>query len=352
MKLTPLRIKSLALLFGPMLLPKAIAYYRSVRNSSAVNGPIRPVPASVSRALTILFVVATISLISTFPIFGPENIFRVTQSRLQIATDVLFTRLQAIRPQGLTEADNNLRSKINSLESRLLFFQFGPDVITNCLFCDPEDPRSYLYYALPAILAPHLFNLCVLAFLTSNMFVGPEGAAWRTTATIGAVGIAAAEIWFVSTYDHQANARATRLADIDDFFWNMRVYRGLAITVLDAVLGWVIYLSSTNRAFVTPPHPAERIENSIRVLESVRSKISATGVVRNTVIRDEGLRGRNQAYWVHEGRLMSEMMEDREVVEGINNALESRINIDKISSDAESYAKNMMNGMGTLGNTP
>jgi len=345
-------VKSLALLFGPMLLPKAIAYYRSVRSSSAVNGPIRPVPASVSRALTILFVVAVISLISTIPSFAPENIFRVTQSRLQISTDVLFTRLQSIRPKGLTAADNHLRSKINSLESRLLYFQFGPDVLTNCLFCDPEDPRSYLYYAIPAILTPHLFNLCVLAFLTSNLFVGREGAAWRTTATIGAVGLAAAELWFLSTYNHQANARATKLSEIDDFFWNMRVYRGLAITALDALLGWVIYLSSTNRAFVTPPLPAERVEQTIKVLDAVRSKMSATGVVRNTVNRDEGLRARSQGYWVHEGRLMSEMMEDREVVEGINNALEGRIKIEKISADAEAYAKNMMGGMGTLENPP
>jgi hypothetical protein len=132
------------------------------------------------------------------------------------------------------------------------------------------------------------------------------------------------------------------LEDIDGFFWKMRMYRLLAISALDALVGWAMYLSSTNRAFVTPIEPSERIEASTKLVESVRSKLSATGVIRNTVIRAEPLRARSQAYWVHEVRLTGEMMEQREVVEGVNNALESRINIDRITADAETYAQNLM----------
>lgn len=337
-----LSLKSILLFFGPILLPKAIAYYRSVRAALPSGKPICPVPLHVNRALTILFAVSLISLASTLPIFAPENIFALTQSRIQIPTDVLFNRLQSLRPQGLTDFDNILRQKLVSLESRLLYFRYGPDAIASCHFCNPEDPISYLYYSLTAVLIPHIFNLCVIGLVTSGLFVGPKGAIWRMTATIGAITLAIAEIWILGIYNHQGNARATRLEDVDAFFWKLRIYRGVAIAALDALLGWVMYLSSTNRAFVTPLSPSERVEGIMRILESARSKMNATGVMRNTIARDAGLRSRTQAYWVDEGKLMSECMEDREVVEGVNNALENRINIETIAKDADLYAQNLI----------
>lgn len=252
---------------------------------------------------------------------------------------------------GLTSRDQILRQKINSLESRLLYFQFGPDVITDCQFCTSENPNDYLYYALPAVLTPHLFNLCVLAVVTSGLFTGREGGIWRTSATIAGGAVALVDVYSVCSYNFQANSRATRLEDIDAFFWKIRVYRSLAIAALDGVLGWVLYLSSTNRAFLNRPSAAERVEAVIRNLDKVRNKMSTVGVLRNTINRDEELRSRSQSYWVHEGRLMGEAMEEREVVEGVNNALESRINMATITADAEAYARgvveplqDMMNG--------
>jgi hypothetical protein len=274
--------------------------------------------------------------------FSPENIFYLTSSRLQIPTDVLFTRLAAMRPTGLTPSDEILRTKISSLESRLLFFQFGPDVIIDCPACKAEDPKSYLYFALPAILAPHLFNLCILALVTSGLFTGKEATGWRTAATIGAAAVALLEIYFTSAYEYQANARATRLEDIDAFFWKMRIYRGIGIAALDGVIGWLLYLSSTNRAFLNPPNTAERVESSIKTLEMVRSKMSAMGIIRNTVQRDGELRSKSDAYWVHEGRVMGELMEERDVIEGVNNALENRVNLQVVTADAEAYAENVV----------
>jgi hypothetical protein len=323
-----------------MLLPKAIAYYRSIRAGPGVHGlSIRPIPPSVSRALLILFIVALSYLIKSLPPFAPENIFSLTQSRLQIPIDVLFTRLSGLRPHGLTAADELLRAKVESRDSRLLYFQFGPDVLTYCQFCNADDPKSYLYYTLPALLAPHLFNLCILALITSGLFTGKEGSVWRTTATVSAAAVALADIYVVSSYEPSANAVATRLQDIDMFFWRMRVYRLTAIAVVDGLIGYVLFLSSTNRAFLTPPSTAERVETSTRILSEVRSKLSAAGVLRNTITRDEELRSQAQRYWIDEGRVMGEMMEEREVVEGVQNALESRINMANISADAERYAE-------------
>lgn len=329
--------------FGPILLPKAIGYYRSVRAAPTVQGVVvRPLPSNVSRALLILFVVTATFIIRTLPAFSPENIFSFTSSRLQIPIDVLFARVSGLRPNGLTSSDNILRTKIASLDSRLLYFQHGPDIITNCLFCNPEDPNSYLYYSIPAILAPHLFNLCILALVTSGLFTGKEGAIWRTTATIAACAAVVLDLYLVSSYDTAANSKATRLEDIDTFFWKMRVYRLLGLATINGLLGWMLFLSSTNRAFIKPATTQERIEGSTKVLDAVRSKMSAMGILRNTVQRDAELRQRSSDYWVREGMVMGELMEEREVVEGVNNALGSRIDMNTITRDAEAYAQNVV----------
>lgn len=326
-----------------MVLPKAISYYRSYNtNAKRAQRPVRPVPPPVSRALGILFVVSLIALIATLPTFTIENMFIRTQSRVQIPVDVLFTRLAALRPLGLSSADNQLRHKLQSLEGKLLYLKFGPDALANCLFCTLEDHKSYIYYSLPAILAPHLFNAAVLALVTSGLFVGIEGAVWRRFATLSAIVLAGIDLWFLSQYDYTENAKALRLEDLSMFFWKSRVWRCIGIAALDAMLGWLMYLSSTNRAFFAPISPAERLATSHRQLESVRSRLAATGIVKNTVYRDDALRKRTEAYWVHEGQLMGEMMEDKEVMESVNNALESRVDVDRISADAEMYAKNML----------
>lgn len=243
---------------------------------------------------------------------------------------------------GLTTVDDLLKTKINSLESRLLFFQFGPDVLTNCQFCQPEDPKSYLYYYLPALLAPHLINLFILAIATSGLVTGKEGGVWRKTVTIIGVVLALFDIYLVSTYNHQDNSRHTKLEQIETFFWNQRLYRNLGLALLDALLGFMLYLSSTNRAFVIPPSTAERIEVSTRLIDGVRSKMSAMSILRNTINRDEGLRERSREYWVTEGQLMGQLMEERDVLESVNNALESRINMQTITKDAEDYANNVV----------
>lgn len=287
-----------------------------------------------------LFLTALIFLISTLPLFSAPNIFSQTSSRLQISTDVLFTRLSTLRP--LTPSDEILRSKIASLESRYLYFQFGPTVLTECQFCNAEDPKSYLYYSLPSLLAPHLFNLCVLAIITSGLVVGKDAAIWRTTATLAAGALVLIDVYFVASYDYKANARALRLEEIDTFFWKMRVWRGIGIAFVDGMLGWLLYLSSTNRMFLTPPTTAERIESSTKTLDLVRSKMSAMGILRNTIYRDQDLRARSQEYWVHEGRLMGELMQEREVVDGIRNAMDGRINMATITADAETYAQSVI----------
>jgi hypothetical protein len=336
-------IRSLVIFFGPILLPKAIAYYQSIRQQSRLQKlAIRPAPQNVQIALGVLSLLTLTYLVSTLPPFAPENLFHLTESRLQIPVDVLFNRVASVRPSNaLTAADQALRARFVNLESRLLYLQYGPAALAECPFCVAEEPRSYFYYALPDITWPHLLNLVAVAVVTSPTWTGRHGGQWRTLATIAAGVLGALEVYFVSSYNHQANSRSLRLAELDMFHWSMRTYRLVALAALDAGLAWVLWLSSTNRAFATPPSPAERVEMANRGLMGVKSKITALGIVRNTTMRDEELRARLQGYWAHEVRTMNEIMQDREVVDGVNDALSQRIRIQDITNDAELYAQSV-----------
>ncbi|KAK1772538.1 hypothetical protein QBC33DRAFT_583423 [Phialemonium atrogriseum] len=337
-------LKSLLIFFGPLLLPKAIGYYRSVRNGPKRHSvAIRPLPYKASLALAALIGVSLVFFAKALPIFAPENIFRVTQSRLQAPVDVLFTRLAAMRPDGvLGPIDTALRAKFVNLESRLLYLRFGPDVLASCPFCAADEPTSYLYYALPALLAPHLANLALIAAATSPLIAGREASSWRRAAALTAAVAAAVDAYLATSYNHQANARALRLADVDAFFWTARARRNAALGLIDALLAWLVYLTATNRAFVRPPSAAERAEAAVRSLGAARSRLHAVGVVRNAGSRDAGLRARVAGYWAREASVMGEVMEDREVIEGVNDALENRIDIATISRDAEAYARSVV----------
>lgn len=199
-----------------------------------------------------------------------------------------------------------------------------------------------MYYAIPDLLWPHLINWAAVTLVTSRLVTGRTGPQWRTYATIAGVVIAGLDIYLVVTYNHLANRRMTKLQELDFFYWNARVWRAVALAGLDVLLSGLMYLSATNRAFVNPPTAAERIEAVTRVLGGIKGKVNALGVVKNTSSRDEELRARSTAYWNHEVRLMRDVMEEREVIEGVSNALENRIDIESISRDADLYAASML----------
>lgn len=256
---------------------------------------------------------------------------------------MLFNRVATLRPGGaLTPRDHALRAKFVNLESRLLYLQFGPDALADCPFCHADEPRSYFYYALPSILWPHLANLVVVAAATSPSATGRPGAQWRTLATIASFTLAGLEAYAVSSYNYQANARAARLGDLDFFHWSVRSCRLVALAALDAALGWALHLSATNRAFAQLPSASERVDDVARGLMTVKSRLGAIGIINNTAVRDDELRNRRQSYWAHEVLLMRDVMEERDVIEGVNDALSNRINIDAISKDAEKYADSVL----------
>ncbi|KAI1748315.1 hypothetical protein F4782DRAFT_534536 [Xylaria castorea] len=92
------------------------------------------------RSISILSAISLALLVLALPPFSPKNLFRLTSSRLQILTE------------------------------------FGPKVLASCSFCVSNEPKIYLYYALPSLLAPRLLNLVIFSLATSATVAGNEAA--------------------------------------------------------------------------------------------------------------------------------------------------------------------------------
>lgn len=333
-------LQTIVFTVGPFLLPRLITWYRTPKLATVTSTVERqPVPSPVYKSLNILFVSAVIALISTFPYFAPENIFTITSSRIQTPNDVLFTRLAIARSGSeLLETDHILRPKIASLDSRLLYLAYGPDVLTHCSFCNSDDPMTYLYYALPSIILPHLLHTFALGLATSSAVAGKYTSRWRSIAAMTGMGMAISECYLFGSYDWKSNARAHRPEEYVHFYWRIRIFRGITVALVDGLFAGLFWLSSTNRMFVVPPSAAERMETAMRTLENARGKLNAVGILRNVAVRDEGLRRKTEWYWRKEGQFMGEVMDEREVVEGLRNALSERIQVTKVEDEARKYA--------------
>lgn len=255
-----------------------------------------------------------------------------------------MTRLAPLRP--LTPQDERLRVVLNEggLDARLLYAQYGPKVLTDCAFAKPGDSdasRTYLFYALPSLTGPHFAHLVVLGLVTSRLLGGRAGASWRTLATIAALALAAADVYFIAAYDPKANLRSTRATDIDFAFWKARVWRGIGIAALDAGLGWFIWLQATGRAFVAPLTAGERVTEHATAMEALLVKNRGLGVVRNGTVRDAATRGVVERYWVKEGEVMQNICEEPEVLAAQRSALR-RLDTGAISRDAQAFVDSVM----------
>lgn len=309
LSLTANSIKSLLIFFGPMLLPRLINAYRGLRVSIASSPPPRPLPVTAARALNVLFASTVLSLILSLP-FNPHapepNIFSQTRSRINTPTDVIFHRLSRLRPNNLlTDADVLLREKLTSLGARKVYLTFGPDALISCQYCSFDNLNTYLLYYLPFhVLLPHLVHLLILAVATSAPISGPECARWRTKVTLAGVVLAALDIWIVSTHDPiQAASPAVRAgqAPPPGLYHTFALLRPLAFTICDAMWAVVIWLSATNRFFFKPPSPVDQLDQAVsaalKLLTGANSKLHATSVARNAVVRDKALKARDDVYW-------------------------------------------------------
>lgn len=338
-------IKSLTWTFAPFLLSYGYSYYRGLQAQARANAPSRrPVPTHVRTAIYVSGGVAVLYLMLSLPYFAPENVLTLSSSRLQTPSNVLWRRVAALRPNGeLTARDELLRDRTLSLDSRCLYLAFGPNTMIDCPFCHPDDARSYFVYALPSVVLPHLGNIGHLGLSTSSMLTGKEGARWRMQTTLGAFLFAVLDVYSFYSYDHTRNARATRSEDLDLFFWRMRVVRGVGIAALQAGFAALLWVSATNRLFVTPYTAADRLDRVTRQLQTAAGKFGAAGIVQNAVARDGSLRQRFDEHWARDGLALRDVMADDQVLRAVRAARSSgRVNLDAVDRDARVCAEGLI----------
>lgn len=309
-----------------MLLPKVYQYYKSYR--SRPPSMIKPLPTKASHALWILLATGLVAIISILPFFQPENIFLKTQSYPGTPGSILLKRLEKLRPT--TATDEQLcemfgESSYNKpMFAESLYARYGPDALVNNPISRPDEidaQRLFLLYAAPSMLVPHLMHLLALGIATSGLLAGKEAARWRTVAILAGLGIAGLELYLIETYDLAATMRGSKVSTVRYIYWTVRSWRGIAIATVDAVLGWVIWLQATGRAFVTPAPPIEKVAEHGKVLEVLLQKIGVVGVVKNGTMRDAGLRKKVDDYWRREQEAMIDILQEPEVQQAQRNVM-------------------------------
>jgi hypothetical protein len=124
----------------------------------------------------------------------------------------------------------------------------------------------------------------------------------------------------------------------------MRTYRHLAFALIDGLLAWGLWLSSTNRIMVKPPTIPEQIQSTAQALHTTHAQLTLLGQLRNAIVRDRDLRTAHADYWVQEHQTMAEVEREREVVDAKNIAL-SRMDYDKVQQSAGNYVEQVFSGI-------
>lgn len=302
----------------------------------------------MQNALNVLFVAAIACLALSLSRFAPENIFVATQSHIRTETGVLFARLRHLRP--LSEDDQALRSKFEvNGRNKLYYLAYGPETLLNCAWCvtaNGNDNSNYFIYTLPKIIMPHILQLAVLGLATSSL-VGTEGSRFRTHATMLGLATLIGEIWYMGTYDITANKRAKFLQDIDSVYWRIRFLRYIMFAVQDIGMAFVLWATSTNRWLAKPISIAERLEMATRVSEETLNRMRGLGLIINSVNRDPALRGVKEDYWRTEGQVMSETIQEEEVLEQINTAI-SKMDFNGLEGRVGQVADGILQGIDSL----
>ncbi|KAI9887597.1 MAG: hypothetical protein M1823_000581 [Watsoniomyces obsoletus] len=293
--------------------------------------------------LHLLFLSSIFHLLSSLAIFQPENVFRVTNSRITTSTELLFRRLATLNP--LTPTQETLKTLFTSTEARGHYLALGPDPLLHCPFCSPEDPNSYIYFALPSILAPYLLHIGFLGLITSSSIFGVEPARWRTQAIIAGIILGAMEIYMRLTYDLRASiAEATRtLTEPDPWHWKVLMYRGISLAMTDAGLAYMIYLSATNRAFLKPVSIDDRLEDISKKWEGVNTKIQALGITRSTIQGKGELRRTVLKHWASANEVTQNALKEEEV-QRYMKTVKARWDMRKVEMEAEGYAEGLVEG--------
>ncbi|RPB22827.1 hypothetical protein L211DRAFT_810173 [Terfezia boudieri ATCC MYA-4762] len=302
-------------LVGHWLVPRI---YRGLRGFYyAVQRPQQQQPRPLSRIthllLELLSVTCVLALFSTVPYFHPENILSRTRSSItRSTTEGIFEHLHSVRPP--IPSDEILKARFVSRAGRVLYSAYGPGPLINCTWCGVDQPFTYTIYALPSILLPHLIHTAILGVVTSAEFLGENneaGGVWRTHATCASIVLALGEGWYIYVYTSVLNERAATDARFP--YWQLLTIRGIAFAILDAALGYAIYLTGTGRWSGSDENSTESLEKVVSKLENSLVAANTAICLKQAIMRDYELRARAVQFWEKEELYAKEVAKDDHV---------------------------------------
>ncbi|EXJ55341.1 hypothetical protein A1O7_08268 [Cladophialophora yegresii CBS 114405] len=350
--------------FWPLLftfiLPRALAYYRALKVAYRTRPPPRPLDSKTTRGLNALFGSICTFLYASWPNLrgdlSEHNVFVVTQSRLGVATDVLFERLALLREgRRLMPVDEALRAKLTSPALRQLYLRFGPSTLLGCQFCHPDDTLSYLLYHLPThAVLPHLFHIFTLGLATSEPVAGYEASTWRQGTVLCALILAALDVFLTTTYAPIVPPTTTAPGGT---FWVGSSLRYLCLVAFDVGVAGLIYAHATRRFWLFPVissgnadpelsrrRTEETVTQATLALQVAGTNLRAYSIARNAVVRDPTLKGVDDDYWrtvvAVEGKGDESVWAEEEVQAAIARAYGSGgVDVEGVRREAEAFVR-------------
>ncbi|KAI5845421.1 hypothetical protein BZA05DRAFT_476585 [Tricharina praecox] len=331
----------LLVFFVPVLYQKAQFLYRG--QASTI-----PLPATTKRLLDILFLSSILFLALSTPYFAPENVYLATKTDLSTHASDVFTALSTYR--NLTSVDTTLRTLLSAAEGRLIYAWVGPTPLLHCSWCSFSAPQSFLIYAAPRILLPHLLHAAFIGVLTNGRF-GRFGPYWRFYASVPMLALPAYELWRLQKYQDNIAVWGWQTNWTTVWhYWSMRTVRLVGFAAIDALLGLVLWLSATRRWMLgwEGVIAEERVDEALKKIQNAATLMQVGGLLKQTVMRDPELRGKSVEWWIKEDSGGKELMRDEEVMEVRKERLPNRVNLDSLREEAEGASRNWVSLMSNL----
>ena len=150
------------------------------------------------------------------------------------------------------------------------------------------------------------------------------------------------EFYATWNYRWEANAQRRMLAEVEFFSQRMRMLRHIGFAICDALLGWMMWLTATNRWLVKAPSTTEQLQQLAQQSAAAHAQINLLGNVKNAIVRDNELRARQDLYWRREQEEMAGIMQD-EAVRTATTSVLAREDYDKTRRRAQMYVEQVLN---------
>lgn len=207
----------------------------------------------------------------------------------------------------------------------------------------------------------------LLGIATSTSIAGRESNRWRMKFTLAGLALAAIDLCIVATHDAIANASpAVRAGQRppSSLYTQITLLRPLAIAVCDVLCSTVLWLSATNRFFFKPPSTGEQIDDAVNMtvqaLTGANTKLHASSVTRNAVVRDKTLKARDDVYWQAmaasenptrtgdgDGAILNNIWDEEEVARAMSRAMAGQGGIDlaQLGVNANEFVRGVTEGL-------